>query len=79
MKTGKRGFRILWEDKAQSPRRGLEDRPTDRMTSTEAMTKESNKHTEAESCIDCSRKGRLQAKQPQSTGEVHVKGHSVFQ
>lgn len=83
LKTGKRGFRILWVDKAESPWRGLDDRRTDRVTSTEAPTKGSDKHTgpgtEAERSIDCLRKRPLQAKQLQSTREVHVKGHCVLQ
>lgn len=62
LKTGKRGFRKLGEDKTESPWRGLEDRRTDRMASREAMTKDSNKHSgpsgEAQSCIDCTKKQR---------------------
>ena len=69
--------------KPSHPGEAWKDRRPDRMTSTEALTKDSNKHTgpsrEAERCIDCSGKRLPRAKQLQSTGEVHVKGHSVFQ
>jgi len=65
-------------DKAQSPWRGLK-RQTDRVTSTEAVTKDSGPGREAVGSTDCLRKSPLQGKRRQSTGEIHVKGHAVFQ